>query len=439
MGRLIAVPPPLIGPHNTDKLSLVLEPEVAAIHCKKVSKEGSSGANPKCYMVLDVGGGTVDITAHRVTREGGIDVILPPVGNDWGGTRVNAQFKEFLGKLVKDPTFHQFTQRHDPQEASMNSSSLDEIVNETFEDQKHEFGNRFHEGTGRRAVIRLPHAFVETYRDHLRAYESAELQAIDCQVRGEYLYITTSKMEEFFRPAVNGIIECLRMAVEMIADAHIDAVFLVGGFGGCKYLHHKVEMELQQSSSFDTASIFRTDDHELAVVLGALAFRQDPSIIHSRVVDASYGVGIVCSFDPAIHNDLYRFHDDDGKLMCNHIFSPFVHKGATVKASVLLQNVYSPIKHNQSQMDFEVYTSEKCNISYTCQYNGTDMEDINKIGTLSIKMPIADGGKRRKVRLTMDFTQTEIQIQAYDITSGEKVTTVVDFLHDEAEHAFKKL
>ena len=42
-------------------------------------------------MVIDIGGGTVDITAH-VEVDGGIVVENIPTGNAWGGTQVNEAF-----------------------------------------------------------------------------------------------------------------------------------------------------------------------------------------------------------------------------------------------------------------------------------------------------------------------------------------------------------
>ena len=98
---------------NPDKLSLALEPEVAAIYSQQVTEKevveaGTSFEKPKGnYMVLDIGGGTVDITAQSVV-DGSIEVLTIPVGNDWGGTRVNEQFSTFLAKLVQDPNFSSF-------------------------------------------------------------------------------------------------------------------------------------------------------------------------------------------------------------------------------------------------------------------------------------------------------------------------------------------
>ncbi|XP_019862065.1 PREDICTED: heat shock 70 kDa protein 12A-like, partial [Amphimedon queenslandica] len=68
---------------NPEKLSLALEPEVAAIYAQHQSEV--SGTPPQRYMVVDIGGGTVDITVHDKSN-GRISVVLPSTGNTWGGT-----------------------------------------------------------------------------------------------------------------------------------------------------------------------------------------------------------------------------------------------------------------------------------------------------------------------------------------------------------------
>ena len=86
-----------------DKLSLALEPESAAIYCQSMSQQqlaaycdADKPYTSQCYLLVDVGGGTVDITAHTVATQNQIKVVQPPTGNDCGGTKVNKQFKIFL-------------------------------------------------------------------------------------------------------------------------------------------------------------------------------------------------------------------------------------------------------------------------------------------------------------------------------------------------------
>lgn len=51
------------------------------------------------YLVLDIGGGTVDITCHEVLENKSIGELVPPSGGDWGSTYVNENFMKFLEEI----------------------------------------------------------------------------------------------------------------------------------------------------------------------------------------------------------------------------------------------------------------------------------------------------------------------------------------------------
>ena len=417
--------PPELDQQNCEMLSLALEPEVAAVHCKKVAKERNAKcANSKSYMIVDIGGGTVDITAHRVDSTGAIDVVLPPTGNDCGGTQVNRNFEKFLGLLVDDPKFNTFYPEDDEMKAAAHRAVLDKIVNETFEDHKQYFGNNFHQESSESVVLQLPHKFMRTYSHTLENIEKLKLNRFNCQIEDNELEIPYEKMEQFFMPVVEGIMKCLIKCFAELEYKHvqIDTVFLVGGFGGCKYLHYKIQERLQQRHLLEPTSVFRTDSHELAIVLGAIEFQRNPSLIQSRKVDATYGASCIQSFHQGKHDQRYQFTDDDGKHKCRHLFTPFVHKGDTVVANEVLQLTFTPTYHKQRNMCIQIYSSDKRDIWYTCQ------PGVQLVASLTVEMPNDEGDKKREVKLTVDFTRTEIQIQAYDITSGKKMTAVVDFL-----------
>ncbi len=62
-------------------------------------------------MVLDCGGGTVDITMHRVARKEPqmlLDELAPPSGGPFGSTFVDLEFENFLKDLVGVAAFGRF-------------------------------------------------------------------------------------------------------------------------------------------------------------------------------------------------------------------------------------------------------------------------------------------------------------------------------------------
>ena len=157
-----------------EKLSLALEPEAAAIYCQSLRGEQVA---PYCqsiqpftstsYLVVDIGGGTVDISAHRLSSSSDeqVEVILPPAGNDCGGSMVNKKFAEFLEELVDDKGFTRYVNIGDRTQKTTHKARLNELVNDTFETQKRLFGEKG--GQGSKLSIHLPDTFKGVYQSKL--------------------------------------------------------------------------------------------------------------------------------------------------------------------------------------------------------------------------------------------------------------------------------
>ena len=424
-GHFTSIPAkPIAAYTKPEALSLALEPEAAALHCINQCKELKLPlANSSCYMVLDIGGGTVDITAHKVT-DGSIQVILPPKGNDWGGKKINEEFKKFLGKIINDPNFHKYLHAsRNPDITAKNYADLDVIIYQLFEDQKIIFGEK--SVCSDEALIMLPYSFMMTYKDELERGVKT-LNSPHVQLSDNELAISYRKMEEFFSEAITKIIACVTECIREVERKHtLESVFFVGGFGGCKYLHDKVKRTL--NSRIKT---YCPRDHRTAIVSGAVLFCQNSAVIKSRIADATYGSDCSQTFDSHLHSREYLFYDDDRVEKCNHLFHPFVLKDEVIHSDRVLTSSYSPIRHHQKNMHFTIYSTLKTSMKYTHTPSGELLDEFHKIGELTVQMPIMTNDKKRKVRLTFDFSHTEIHIEAYDITSGERVTTTVDFLSD---------
>lgn len=100
----------LIDAECSERLQLALEPEAACIACQHDQQHLREG---DAFMVLDCGGGTVDITTHRVikrvsARELQLAELAPPAGDALGSTFVDAEFDKLLEDLVGEAAFARF-------------------------------------------------------------------------------------------------------------------------------------------------------------------------------------------------------------------------------------------------------------------------------------------------------------------------------------------
>ncbi|VDH99860.1 Hypothetical predicted protein [Mytilus galloprovincialis] len=90
---------------SSDQLILALEPEAASLYCRKMpifveeKQDGDKTISQlpigSKYIVLDQGGGTIDITVHEVMPEGNLKEIHQACGGVWGSNRET----KFEGKV----------------------------------------------------------------------------------------------------------------------------------------------------------------------------------------------------------------------------------------------------------------------------------------------------------------------------------------------------
>ena len=383
-----------------------------------------------CYLVVDIGGGTVDISAHRVssTPDQHIQVVHPPTGNDCGGLRVNKEFAMFLEGLVNDEGFSRYLQKNDPVTNAKHSAELNELINETFEAQKIIFGSKG--GVGARAnsklAIRLPFTFLDFYKDEIDKSISQKKYTRLTQV-GQDLRIEYSVMDDFFQPVVKGMLECISQTLENV-EAKVDTIYLVGGFGGSQYIYKVITNTFGDSYKYITPA-----EPNFAVICGAVIFRKTPDIVRARKADATYGVRCSMHFDPLIHNPESKWINDDGKEQCSDIFCTIVERGDLICGEEVFTKLFWPAEHQQTTVNCRIYSTLEKDVWYTngkrgWGSSGTFPVKLHKIGEFDVQMPNLEGDKNRKIEITFDFSHTEIQVKGYDCTSGNEVKVALDFL-----------
>ena len=118
----------------SDKLLFAFEPESAAIAVHQEGYKFGLFKVGSTYMLLDCGGGTVDITVHRVGTMNPLvlDAVSTPTGGAWGGIFVDKQFVVFLKSFLGEKMFRRLQDRF-PTEV--------EDLKEQFRVLKESFGN----------------------------------------------------------------------------------------------------------------------------------------------------------------------------------------------------------------------------------------------------------------------------------------------------------
>lgn len=419
-----------------DRLSLALESESASLYCHEMLKRGlvapycenpSGPYTPHSYLLVDIGGGTVDISAHEINPSENSSPVLmelhPAFGNDCGGTKVNKEFKKFLEKLVSDVEFSKFLNSCDKEVNIRNRCELNHLINVVFEEQKQMFG-RLPRERRREVVFRLPISMLEIYKeDILDGIET--VAASHVKLIRQNLRISAEKMEEFFEPVVSGTISCIQRVIDDL-DGIIDVIYLVGGFGGCPYIYWRVIDEFGISYK-----CIVPPNPEYAVVEGSVLFRADPSVIKSRKADATYGKSVIRPFNSRIHDDSRKFYDDDKVLFCDDLFQVIVEVGEVVHPQHVYTCTSVPSHNFQRNMCVEIFRSP-CKAADVWYVSGERSGGSEKIGEVVVDFPEQKKSKSREVEFFFDFSHTEIQVTAYDKLSRLEFKAVIDFLSKQS-------
>ncbi|XP_019859370.1 PREDICTED: heat shock 70 kDa protein 12A-like [Amphimedon queenslandica] len=435
---------------NPDKLSLALEPEAAAIYCQTMSSKAmpdhckiDGSIKSDRYLVIDIGGGTVDITAHRHNEEQGIEVITEPIGNDCGGMKVNQEFSKLLQKIVKDEGCCAFSRFLDTKESGVlatRKAIINKLLN-LFETAKVTFGNT---ACGKDSLpvgqddddiaIELPYQFVEFYGVEEIESGVAALQDDRIELDDTTLYMKFSLVAELFQPAIDGILSCTASVLERL-KGDIDTIYLVGGFGGCKYVYEKISTLNQAKYKEHNIRIIVPKDHSLAVAQGAVKYRLEPDIICSRIMDATYGTDICPPYLPGRHDRKYFVGiDSRGIPRRRDVLLHYVDRGEVIKSDEVVTAELCPLSDAAKSMKIDLYSTLDKDLEYIKDEEEKPIPSVRKIGQIEVDMPNQESLPREKrlVEMTMDFSHTEIQVRAHYTVTGMQVKTTLDFLTDNA-------
>ncbi|XP_048860114.1 heat shock 70 kDa protein 12A-like [Brienomyrus brachyistius] len=399
----------LVSELNSDQLILALEPEAASVWCKQLPSEGfvAEGGSEDTleqksgtqYIVVDCGGGTIDITVHEVLEGGYLKELQKASGGDMGGETVKEKFKSFLRDI-----FLQI---------------WDEYVREypaELQKMMYDFSVQKSVGEDKDIYISCP------YYLSCLAQKEQELSSYFENVEGVLWFdgsikITYKKLQSFFEESVNSIVSEIR-AIVSTPEISIDYILLVGGYASCKYLQKEIRMEFGRR-----CRILCPIDAQMAVAKGAVLFGNNLKIVASRVSALTYGIAMGETFDNTKHKmEKRRVNKKGDYVYCDDIFKRMVQKGQSVKCDEVSHHYFYPVDDDQTSMRFRFYSTEKLDTMYV------DEPGMKNIGSFSVPMPDISQGRDRSTRFDIKFGLTEIQATATDLTSKQSRSIRLDFL-----------
>ena len=419
---------------NPERLSLVFEPEAAATWCKHLTSDSVRDCGEAtgllttdgCFLTVDIGGGTIDVTAHQVERDGRMKVYNLPCGKICGGTTVNQAFRTFLGKeIVHDEAFTKYLSGND---GFMRDAELLGLLDDKFEETKKEFADSSSNDTNYYAV-EMPPSFLTIYEDELQTFKQKSIDDgddVEYDECGGQLCVSERVMQNLFAYCLEEIKQCTDETMDAIGK-RVDIIYLVGGFGGCRYIAEHMRLHYHGK-----VIVIIPVEQELAVVRGACLQHRDGVL---READATYGIGTNVPFDELnhIHRNGEQYIDSDGRRWCANLFQPYIqiHDGLDPDHVYITTFTGSA---NKTILRVNLYSTLKTTVHYIRDQNGSKPHSLRHLGWLNIEhnVKLADGKdlhwSKRRLEVVLDFSSIEILVHARFVDNGKRVKASADFL-----------
>ena len=369
-----------------------------------VSSELKNGMR---YIIVDCGGGTVDLTVHEMEGTGLLKELYKASGGAWGAIGVDREFENLLVKMFGIDFVVSFKN-------TKPAGWVDLMI--AFEAKK----RTANPAKATPLNVSLPFSFIEHYQK-LKGHsvEAAIKKFGNKDIRWSsqgMLRLSPAAMHALFEPVIR---EIVRHIADLIRKPELDGVkylFLVGGFSESPLLQN----EIRRAFSNDLRIII-PQDVGLTILKGAVMFGLDPTVVRVRRSGLTYGVGVLNRFIPSKHPE-EKLTKKDGTEWCTDVFDTFVSVDQSIALGEKVSRKYTPAKSYQVSTVICIYCSDKEHVVYT-----TD-PGVKRCGELYLEMPDITGGKARELEMTMMFGDTEIKVEATDLTSGKMAKASIDFL-----------
>ncbi|XP_077998556.1 heat shock 70 kDa protein 12A-like [Glandiceps talaboti] len=418
----------LVSKDASDQLIIALEPEAASLNCRKRSMRdfldekgevciGNIIAKPDTnYVLVDTGGGTVDITVHHVTKDDHIEELYRPTGGPWGGMKVEEEYETMLSKIFGESFIKTYRSNF--------PGKWLEMIREL--EIKKRSSNAL---TGKPTKMHLPVTFILAYNEKFgnvsmndKIRQSYKLSDVKYDDEGE-LELSAEIMQSLHKAILDSIIGHLQKLLEEEKVRGISCMFVVGGFSESPILQHKLRSEFGRNYR-----ILIPSEASLAVVKGAVMFGERPEIVQKRICRKTYGISVCKKFDPRNHLHDYRFGTTNGPY-CKKLFRRLAVINEEIRVGDVRTYTFNPIEATQKEAKFIFYVTDEENAKYV------DEPHVSEEGThIAIPTPpSATTGKSREIELRIKFGGAEIMASAINVETKQNVTVHINMIPDGKE------
>ncbi|XP_052798832.1 heat shock 70 kDa protein 12B-like [Mya arenaria] len=388
-----------------DQLRIALEPEAASVWCQvctddKITKLSDAGTK---YMVVDLGGGTADITVHEKLVDGRLRELHRASGGEWGGNRVEQSYIDCLTAMVGHEVMDEFRREHtgdymtllmdlETKKRTVTASLEGKVtltVPLTFSECCHK-----HDINIQDRINKSPFKDkMKWTRDRFRIDKTVAKSLIDIPLRPLMHHIDGM----FKEPSLKDV----------------NAILLVGGFAESEI----VQAEFKKM--FPDKILMIPKDASLAVLKGAVRFGHMPDVISNRIARYSFGREAWPKFDEGEH-DPGRKTKYCGNDVCQQYFWKMVEIGDDLPLGKEVSEEIPGLSAEQTGAHIKVFCSASTDTKYV------DEDTCTQLGELIVPLPDSSDPKDKNIKVSFIFGDTELKVWVQIIKTGEELERNVD-------------
>ncbi|KAJ3034272.1 Heat shock 70 kDa protein 12A [Rhizophlyctis rosea] len=397
----------------SERLAIIYEPEAAAICCLFNGMQNLNVVEGETIMTVDMGGGTIDITIHRVMGDGSSNKFREATrggGKTLGSTFVDSAFLAWYEAWFKSSELKDVWER---------SPDLKITLLKEWEELKRTYDGHVQEDSLRVAIHPRLQSILEDFSKERMSNEPNRWED-----DFEYFQLTHQDMQSFFGPSVRGTIqlmEKLQRRLQREKGWKVDKHLLVGGFAESLYVREQIK------SHFPT--VIAPFSPGEAVVIGAAKYGADPSIIAERVSRYGYGTSVTRrsrAYDP---EDLQMWNEDEQCMHTRGTYKEFVSKGEPVPVDRVVDHTFYPWAARSTSVTIVIYALDGERARYVHD------RGVHRIGEINVDVPLDPAGSnKRPVKVSMHFGRTRIRITAKNEITEQEYSTEAKFAWDMASN-----
>jgi len=281
------------------------------------------------YMVVDCGGGTVDITVHEIqSTDGTLVEVYKATGGPYGSIGVDQEFEKLLVDIFGGDFIDLFKLRRP-------AGWVDLMM--AFESRKRAADPY----RPKPLNVSLPFSFTD-YHQKFRNFsvDSAIHKYGNKFIRWSrqgMLRLLPESMEQLFQPTLKQITSTVEQVLCNPSVTEIKFLFLVGGFSESLMLQMAMRKQFGHR-----LKILIPYDVSLAILKGAVSYGCDPHIITLRKSRLTYGVAIQSRFVRGQHPKS-KLVVRDGTEWCRDVFDALVLTNQPVSVGESVTRHYSVV------------------------------------------------------------------------------------------------